>query len=263
MKKNLSLPAIVLLLTLVSISPALALQGEEIFYKQGEEEFNGYWSQSKCEGADNAPLILIVHQWKGITDHEREVAEKLSSECYDAFVVDMYGRDIRPQTNQDAAAQSSKYKSDPALARSRMKNALNIAKEKSGAGEAAIIGYCFGGTMALEFARSGEDIAGAVSFHGGLSSQAPAAEKGAIKAGILVHHGDADPHVKPEEVSGFFEEMRSAGADWYFARYADAVHAFTQKSAGDDPSKGAAYNEKADKRSWQSTLDFFEDIFKK
>ncbi|MFP4313161.1 MAG: dienelactone hydrolase family protein [Alphaproteobacteria bacterium] len=243
------------------IAPALANSDRTIEYDQNEEIFEGYWVQAECENAQEAPLILIVHQWKGITEHEKDVAEKLSGQCYNAFVIDMYGKDIRPDTNEEAAAQSSKYKNNPELARSRLNNAMAVAKKLSGSEKTAIIGYCFGGTMALEMARSGENIAGAVSFHGGLSSQAPVSNDSAIKASILVHHGDADPLVKPEEVNSFLEEMRSANADWVFIRYADAVHAFTQEEAGDDPSTGVAYNEKADKRSWDITQEFFKDIF--
>lgn len=235
--------------------------GEAITYNHGDTTLEGYWVNSQCENETPDPLVLIVHQWKGISDHERGRADMLSKECYNAFVIDMYGQGIRPEDSNAAGAESSKYKNDPELARSRMQNALAFGLDKSGATQSAIMGYCFGGTMALELARSGANIEGAISFHGGLSSKAPATEDGAIKASVLVHHGDADPHVKAEEVNAFLKEMRDVNADWYFTRYADAVHAFTQKSAGDDPSTGAAYNEKADQRSWQATLDFLDEIF--
>ena len=249
----------------LAAQPAKAnnLLGENFTYLHGENEMEGYWVNSSCKSKAPAPVVLIVHQWKGITDHERISADKLSKECYNAFVVDMYGKGIRPTNNKDAGDEASLYKNNPPLARDRLQSALALAKEKAGTDKAAIMGYCFGGTMALELARSGADIAAAISFHGGLGSKAPATEKGAIKAAIWAHHGDADPHVSKEEIDTFFEEMRTVEADWVFTRYADAVHAFTEKGAGNDPSTGAAYNEKASKRSWASTIDFFDLRFNK
>lgn len=248
-------------LLIMPISANAQSLGEAITYTHGETELEGYWVNSQCGIEKAAPLVLIVHQWKGITDHERKHADLLAEKCYNAFVIDMYGKGIRPSNNEEAAAESSKYKNNPELARSRMQSALSNGLDRSDASQAAIMGYCFGGTMALELARSGANIEGAVSFHGGLGSKVPATEKDNVQASVLVHHGDADPHVKPEEVDTFLKEMRDADADWYFVRYADAVHAFTEVGAGDDPSTGVAYNEEAYTRSWQSTLDFFEDVF--
>ncbi len=189
----------------------------------------------------------------------------LSDECYNAFAVDVYGQGIRPSSQEGAKAESSKYKSNPNLARGRMQSAVSFVKTLPNVSEnnIAALGYCFGGTMVLELARSGTDIDGVISFHGGLSTEAPAKSDDSISTSILVHHGDADPYVKPEEVSAFKDEMRAVDADWHFVSYADAVHAFTEEKSGDDPSDGVAYNAKADKRSWAYTLDFLEDIFTK
>jgi dienelactone hydrolase len=125
----------------------------------------------------------------------------------------------------------------------------------------AAIGYCFGGTTVLELARSGADVAGVVSFHGGLGTPTPEDAKN-IKARVLACHGADDPNVPPPEVAGFEKEMRDAKVDWQLIAYGNAVHSFTDKSAGNDNSKGAAYNEKADHRSWQAMKDFFAEIFK-
>ena len=118
------------------------------------------------------------------------------------------------------------------------------------------IGYCFGGTGVLELARSGADVAGVVSFHGGLGSPTPADAK-RIKAKVLVCHGADDPYVPDAEVAAFKKEMRDGGVDWQLIYYSDAVHAFTQKMAGNDKSKGAAYDAKADARSWAHMKQFF------
>jgi dienelactone hydrolase len=125
----------------------------------------------------------------------------------------------------------------------------------------AAIGYCFGGTTVLEIARSGAELAGVVSFHGGLATPNPDDAKN-VKGKILVLHGADDPFVPPKQVIAFQEEMRNAGMDWQMVSYGGAVHSFTNPDSGNDPSKGAAYNEKADRRSWEAMKVFFAEILK-
>ena len=125
----------------------------------------------------------------------------------------------------------------------------------------AAIGYCFGGTTVLELARSGAEIAGVVSFHGGLDTPNPDDAKN-IKAKVLVLHGADDPNVPVSQVIAFQEEMRRAKVDWQMVSYGGAVHSFTNPDSGSDPSRGAAYNAKADKRSWEHMKVFFTEIFK-
>jgi dienelactone hydrolase len=125
----------------------------------------------------------------------------------------------------------------------------------------AAIGYCFGGTTVIELARSGADITGVVSFHGGLDSPTPADGKN-IKCKVLACHGADDPFEKPADLAAFESEMRDAKVDWQLIQYGGAVHSFTQPMAGNDNSKGAAYNEKADKRSWETMKQFLAEIFK-
>lgn len=119
----------------------------------------------------------------------------------------------------------------------------------------AAIGYCFGGTVSLELARSGADFKGAVSFHGGLDTPNLNDAKN-IKSKILVLHGADDPFVPEEQVRIFQKEMRDASVDWQFISYSGSVHSFTNPKSGNDNSKGAAYNEKADKRSWKAMKQF-------
>jgi len=127
-------------------------------------------------------------------------------------------------------------------------------------GKTAAIGYCFGGTTVLELARSGADVNGVVSFHGGLDkSDLPDAQD--IPAKVLILHGADDPHVPPDQVAAFMKEMNDAQVDWQMVHYAGAVHSFTKKEAGDDKASGNAYDEKADKRSWKAMKDFFKEIF--
>jgi len=121
-----------------------------------------------------------------------------------------------------------------------------------------VLGYCFGGTGAIEAARINMKVNGVVSFHGGLGRDANR-EIDKIKPKVLVLHGADDPYESAQEISYFQEEMRHADADWQMVYYAKAVHAFTDKNAGNDNSKGAAYNENADKRSWQAMLAFLKE----
>lgn len=243
--------------------PLPAHAGQDVLYFDGETELQGYWVTPECSPRENTPVVMIVHQWKGLGEYEKRRAEQIADHCYYAFAIDMYGKDIRPQTREEAGALAGKYKKDSGLARGRLHAALDFARAtlKNENVPVAAMGYCFGGTMALELARSGADIKGAVSFHGGLTTQAPVNAQGIITAAIQVHHGAADPNVPPEEVRHFTAEMNKAAADWHLIQYADAVHSFTEKEAGDDPSDGSAYNRKADERSWAYTLDFLDDIF--
>ena len=240
--------------------PTPARAGEIFNYKDGDVALEGYFAHAEKPGA---PVVLIVHQWKGLGDYERHRADMLAAEGYNAFAIDMYGQGIRPQTPEEAGKQAALYKNDPVLARQRVHAALAQVRSMSSIGpEIAIIGYCFGGTMALEAARAGEDLAAVISFHGGLATKAPAAED-AVKAPLQVHHGADDPHVPPAEVAAFEQEMMSAHAQLTFYAYAGAVHSFTDQAAGNDPTKGAAYNEDADVLSWQRSLSFLEKAFEK
>lgn len=239
--------------------------GETLSYSDGDVTLEGYLARAEGVADDSeAPAILIVHQWKGPGAYERSRADMLAALGYNAFVVDMYGKGVRPDTAEAAGAEASKYKGDPALARKRLQAALDYVRTLAGVdtGNIAVIGYCFGGTMALELARSGADIKAAISFHGGLSSKAPVTAPGTIKASVQVHHGAADKFVPPEEVRQFTAEMDEAGADWMLTFYSGAVHSFTEKEAGNDPSTGVAYNEKADQRSWAAALDFLKSALK-
>lgn len=208
------------------------------------------------------PGVLVVHQWMGLTDNERMRAKMLAEMGYVAFAADVYGKGVRPQNREEAAAEAGRYYGDRALWRARVAAGLATLKgqELVDTSRVAAIGYCFGGGAVLELARSGADVAGVVSFHGSLGTPNPDDARN-VRGRILVCHGSVDPYVKPEEVAGFLAEMEAARVDYQFIRYAGAVHAFTQKGAGDDPSQGAAYNANADRRSWQHMKDFFAEIF--
>jgi dienelactone hydrolase len=231
-------------------------------YKQGDTVLEGY-SVYDDATPGKRPGVLVVHQWKGLGDYEKKRAEMLARMGYNVFAADIYGKGVRPQTPGEAGAQAGKYKSDRGLLRARVRAGFDVLAqhELTDPKRIAAIGYCFGGTTVLELARSGADIAGVVSFHGGLSSPTPADARN-IKARVLALHGADDPNVPAKEVAGFEEEMRQAGVDWQLVAYGGAVHSFTDWGAGNDNSKGAAYNEKADRRSWEAMKQFFAELFK-
>jgi dienelactone hydrolase len=235
---------------------------EAIEYKQGDTVLEGYLAYDSAVKGQR-PGVLIVHQWKGLTDYEKKRAEMLAGLGYNAFAVDIYGKGIRPQSNQEAGVQAGKYKSNRDLLRARVQAGLAVLQkhELTDPKRVAAIGYCFGGTTVIELARSGADIAGVVSFHGGLDSPHPEDGKN-IKCKVLALQGADDPFVPAKDLAAFEEEMRQAKVDWQLVKYGGAVHSFTEKEAGDNPKAGAAYNEKADRRSWEAMKEFFGEILK-
>ena len=253
-----------LLLTLLclAVSAEAAVKTKFVEYKQGETVLEGYlaWDDAIT---GNRPGILIVHEWTGINDHMRQRAEMLARLGYVAFAVDIYGKGIRPSAQPEAAKTAGIYKDNRPLMRARAQAGLETLKKQKSVDprRIAAIGYCFGGTTVLELARDGADLRGVVSFHGGLSTPT-SQDAGNIRGKVLALHGADDPFVKPDEVAAFQEEMRIGKVDWQFVSYGNAVHSFTNKAAGNDNSKGAAYNEKADKRSWEAMKVFFAEIFK-
>ncbi|MFZ0826729.1 MAG: dienelactone hydrolase family protein [Verrucomicrobiia bacterium] len=239
-----------------------AIHTETVEYKQGDAMLEGFVAYDDAIKGPR-PGILIVHQWMGLTDYEKHRAGMLAQLGYVAFCADIYGKGVRPQTTADAGAQAGKYKGDRQLLRARVNAGLEALRQQPlvDPKRIAAIGYCFGGTTVIELARSGADVAGIVSFHGGLDSPTPEDGRN-IKGKVLVCHGADDPYTKPEDLAAFENEMRNAKVDWQLIEYGGAVHSFTQPMAGNDNSKGAAYNEKADKRSWEAMKQFLAEIFK-
>lgn len=252
-----------ILLTLTgALTAAAQIHTETIEYKHGDTVLEGYLAyDSSITG--KRPGVLIVHQWKGLTDYEKTRAEMLAKLGYNVFALDIYGKGIRPQSSPEAGAQAGKYKSNRDLLRARAQAGLAVLQkhELTDAKRVAAIGYCFGGTTVIELARSGADVAGVVSFHGGLDSPHPEDGKN-IKCKVLALHGADDPHVPAKDLAAFEDELRQAKVDWQLVKYGGAVHSFTDSNAGDNPQQGAAYNEKADRRSWEAMKEFFAEIFK-
>jgi len=246
---------------LASVPARAEVQGRVVEYREGATVLEGYLAYDTA-GPARKPGVLVVHDWTGVGPNVRRRADELAAMGYVALAADVYGKGVRPANPKEAAAAASVYKADRKLMRARMAAALAELRRQPNVlpGSIAAIGFCFGGTAVLELARSGADVAGVVSFHGGLDSPNPADGKN-IRAKVLVLHGADDPFVPDAQVKALEDELRQGGVDWQLVKYGGAVHSFTIPEAGGDNSKGAAYNAAADRRSWKAMQDFFAEIF--
>ncbi|KAB2646701.1 MAG: dienelactone hydrolase family protein [Verrucomicrobia bacterium] len=250
------------LVTLVFVvSTNAAIQTQIVDYKDGDTMLEGVIVFDDTVKTKR-PGVLIVHQWMGLSGYEKKRAEMLAQLGYVAFCADIYGKGVRPASVPEASDQAGKYKGDRALLRSRVNAGLVTFKKSEllDTKRVAAVGYCFGGTTVIELARSGAELSGIVSFHGGLDSPAPADGKN-IKTKVLACHGADDPFVPAKDLAAFQNEMKSSGVDWQLVQYGGAVHSFTDWNAT-GAMKGAQYNEKADKRSWEDMKQFFGELFK-
>jgi dienelactone hydrolase len=238
------------------------IKKERVEYKQGDTTLEGYLAYDDAHLSKPKPGIIIVHDWMGLSDDTKMRADQIAKMGYVAFAADIYGKGNIPKSTDEAKAIAGKIKGDRVLMRARVQAALDkltsypfVDKNKIVA-----IGFCFGGTTALELARSGAPVVGTVSFHGGLSTPHPDDAKN-IKGKVLVLHGADDPNVPAPEVAAFQDEMRKAKVDWQFVSFGNTVHAFMVKGAGTDNSKGAAYNPVSEKRAWLDFQNFLKEVF--
>ena len=227
-------------------------------YNDGSQKLNGLFGKPK-QALKNKPGILILPAWMGIDENAKSSAERLTALGYHTFVADIFGEGHYPKDMKSAGEQSSYYKSHVDDYRQRIRVALEeLIKAGASPDNIVVIGYCFGGTGVLEAARANLKVKGVVSFHGGLGRDTTKSIQ-PILCKVLVCHGANDFFVPEAQVKGFQNEMRAGKADWQMIYYADAVHSFTDKNAGNDPSKGVAYNEKAAIRSWEHMLQFLKE----
>lgn len=264
--KNLPIIGILLVLIFMFAIPFTSwasIKTEKIVYTFEDGKFVGYLAYDDSIKGPR-PGVLIVHEWWGINNYIKKRAEQLASLGYIAFAADMYGDGFSTKDPKEAGTMAGKLRNgDRILLRKRANADLNVLMNNpmTDRNRVAAIGYCFGGTTVLELARSGADIAGIVSFHGVLDTPDPDDARN-IKAHILVLNGADDPNVPAIQILDFQNEMRKAGVDWQMISYGGAVHSFTNPDSGNDPSKGFAYNMKADMRSWEHMKVFFAEIFK-
>ncbi len=240
---------------------AADIKEQAVDYYSGDVACEG-WKAFDASKAGKRPAVLIIHQWTGLSDNEKMRARMLAELGYNVFAADIYGKGIRPQPPA-AGQEAGKYKNNRTLYRGRLNAALEVLRKDPNTDESRIsaIGYCFGGTGVIELARSGAHIKGVVSFHGGLDSPTPADGKN-ITCEVLALHGADDPFVKAADLAAFESEMKAASVKYELVKYPGAVHAFTQKGAGNDNSKGAAYNAEADAKSWEAMKSFLSRLSK-
>jgi len=233
------------------------MKTQEINYKFGDQEYRAFVANPEKE---SAPLVLVAHTWAGRDDFVEKKAIELAEEGYVAMAVDMYGDAKVGTSTEENQSLMTPLIEDRDKLKAIINSAVEAGKKIDGvdSSKVAAIGYCFGGLVVLDLARSGTDISGVVSFHGLLMSSDISTD--GIQAKVLVLHGERDPMVPLSMVDDFQKEMTEAEADWQLHSYGNAYHAFTNKEAN-DPNLGTQYNENADKRSWQSMMNFFAEIF--
>lgn len=206
------------------------------------------------------PLVVIIHEWWGRTPYVEGRGQMLNKEGYATLVVDLYGNGETVQTPAEATALATPFYKDAQLGITRLNKYIEAAKNDPhiDASEVYVIGYCFGGTQALNLARSGASVKGVVSFHGGLAAGLNAHD---VKAKILAINGLADPMVSAKERATFEKEMKSIKANYKIVNYKGATHAFTNPAATEIGKKyniPVAYNKRADEGSWKNLLIFLK-----
>lgn len=232
---------------------------EIVDYEVNGQVYEGYFARP--EGNEQAPLVLVMHAWGGQGEFERGKADWLAQNGYCGFAVDVYGKGKRGSTTEECQALMTPLAGDRAELQSRLSGSLKFAQEKTNqnAASTAAIGFCFGGLSVLDMARANMDISGVVSFHG-LLGAAPNLQSSQIKPKVLALHGWDDPMATPDDVIAFSKEMTDAGADWQIHGYGGVLHAFTNPEAN-NPDFGTVYNANADRRSFETTKDFLNELF--
>ena len=247
---------------LLSLAPRnVNVKTREIEYRQDGTVLQGFvaWDDA---ARGKRPGVLVVHEWWGHNEHARNQARRLAAAGYVGFALDMFGKGKVTTHPQEAQAFVSEVTKDPAVLAARFNAALEQLKRDPHVDPRRIagVGYCFGGAVVLDMARTGADLAAVVTFHGALATKTPA-QPGKVKARVLVLAGDADPFVPPEQVEAFRQEMRAAGARFEVVTFPGAKHGFTNPDAGKFGMDALAYNADADRESWAALLKLFKDVW--
>lgn len=256
-----------LLATLVALAttPAWAeIVTEEIEYTADGVTMKGYMAwDGEIEG--KRPGVLVVHEWWGHNDYARKRVRQLAELGYTAFALDMYGDGQTADHPEDAGKFAKKVAQDGESRSVRFLAAQEVLESHPTveSGKVAALGYCFGGSVSLNMAREGADLAGVVAYHAGLSSPVEAAP-GEVKARVRVFTGAADPMVPPEQVAAFEKEMQAAGVDYEVVSYEGVLHSFTNPDADEFARRfdmPVGYDAAADRDSWEKTQSFLKEIF--
>ncbi len=241
----------------------MTIQTHTLPYSAGGIDMVGYFAQAS--DTPPSPGVLVLPEWWGLNDYIRRRTEDIARLGYSALGVDLYGAGKAVGHPDEAGPLMNEVLENMEAGTLRLQAALAALIDQPGVDPSrlAAIGFCFGGAMALHLARIGTGLSGVVSFHGALDSfHEPT--PGSIKARILVCHGDADEFISKESIQAFHGEMKSAGADYEFISYPGALHGFTSPEADENGRKYGlplAYNESADKESWQAMIRLFTELF--
>jgi dienelactone hydrolase len=240
-------------LFLLLLMPTLSwgAAGSSVIYKVKGQSYEGYY----ISPSQDAPLVLLIHDWDGLTDYEVKRAQMLAEKGYAVFAADLFGAGVRPTKVTDKRQHTGELYKDREKMRALIRGALDAAKAKGAQIDNTVVaGYCFGGAAVLEFARSGADMKGFVTFHGGLQTPQGQSYKN-TKGHVLILHGTADSAVTMDQFAQLAGELESAGVPHEMITYGGAPHAFTV--FGSD-----RYREDADRKSWKRFMEFLEDRLK-
>jgi len=252
------------LLLLASLASQAAVVGKDVSYQAGDTVLKGYLAYDDAAQGER-PGVLVVHEWWGQNAYARKRAEMLAGLGYTALALDMYGEGQTADHPDEAGKFAGAVRQNLPLMKSRFLAAREFLNKQPGvdARKNAAIGYCFGGSVVLEMAIEGVDLAGVASFHGSLGGLSTPG-KGAVKAAVLVANGADDPFVTPEQVAAFKAMMDVAGASYTFIEYPGAKHSFTNPGAdelGKRFNLPLAYNAAADQASWEALQRFLTMVF--
>jgi dienelactone hydrolase len=251
-----------LLLLLVSMPTFARMQSRPVEWTVDGKAFSGVLVYDDAN-TTRRPGVLMVPDWKGVSDDAVKTAQKLAGSQYVILVADVYGKGVRPHDDAEALAQVKPLYADRNVLRARVGKALEVLRSQAAHApldtrRIAAIGFCFGGATALELARSGADIAGVVSFHGSLGTSLPA-KSGVVKTSVLVLNGADDKNTGADDIVAFQKEMDAAAVDWQFVNFSGAVHCFALENAHSPPN--CVYNPKVAARAFTMMRNFLDERF--
>jgi dienelactone hydrolase len=246
---------------LLSTPCRAAVQGKQVTYKDGNTECHGYLAWDDAV-AGPRPGVLVIHEWWGLDEYAQKRAEQLAGLGYVAFAADMYGQGKRAAHPKEAGEMAGQVRANVEAWRKRATAALAVLKAQPQCDpkKLAAIGYCFGGSTALQLAYAGTDLRAVVSFHGALPT-ATDAEAKQIKAAILVCHGAEDTFIPAEAIKAFRDALDKNKVRYEFVSYPGAVHSFTVPEAEKSGLKGVKYDKAADEDSWKRMRQLFDQKF--
>ena len=239
------------LLTMLLLACSAYAAGETVLYQVDGADYEGYYTSPSA----GAPLVILLHDWDGLTDYEVKRSEMLAELGYAVFAADLFGKGVRPTEMVDKKQHTGELYKDRAKMRALIQGAVDEAHKKgANTGNAVVMGYCFGGAAVLEYARSGADVKGHVTFHGGLSTP-EGQDYSKAKGQVLILHGTADSAITMADFAALANEMEAHGVRHEMISYGGAPHAFTVFGA-------ERYREDADRKSWQRFVAFLDETLR-